>query len=794
MAEAPDPKTFASWEDAFRYPVAAVQQMERQLRGDINTNRERLRSLVGASYRDLLGTAESIIEMNTQMKDIEVYLGNMSSKCNTRLLEKKASNLSSWDKNTSIGGMLMSVHRSDIPRLIPHIPDSDRYAFASQLAVLRSCPDVISRLLKEAASVLLAAKVDRIMKKVDQSGDLLVDAMCAFALATSSSPTDVLRHYHHVRLEAIREREQGHGIKSSISRSLKMYVNTLKSTRAVIPGQLSQALRALKSAAMLEKADMLNLIELNLEFYEKNLGDEIRKFTPYIRLENLQSSDLENLLQKWAQQAFSSLLEHVRANLKEIDDSHQLMVLRTETFQLWFSNQQYVTGIASTEVVDELRDVFNAQWFSIVRRQAASLAQLSSTVHEIFQNWQDSVLDDDLSLWAPSMISQETANGAKHFREALMTRLQGRSGELNLAVNQYTRWTMNINAIDDSIRTASGTKWADDLNDIDDDDDILNDKQQLLSEEDPRTIRLELSESVKAAFNDLQESLKSAADDDLGEQDRGRKAVFLLRLWREIRQHLPKSHPNVSLGLDAIGSLHRLITRVAADAPLERGKVRARKTYSKSRVPGRPLWEGDPALPRLPSPWAFRLLRELSCSMADMGSDVWSRQSSAIMKKHLRESLAAIFQELNHTEPHIPSPPNESDDNDQPTDQESTSQNPQIEPVANGSQHLPRAQSNSPPLQNGDAHPSPPSNNPSSSSQQETAIQRLFDFLYLMNATAPTMTTETQMPQDHHDPCLPRELQDSAAELDLSAESLTRMQRAAEEYWARTALLFGLLA
>ena len=47
MAEAPDPKTFASWEDAFKYPVATVQQMERQLRNEINTNKERLRSLVG---------------------------------------------------------------------------------------------------------------------------------------------------------------------------------------------------------------------------------------------------------------------------------------------------------------------------------------------------------------------------------------------------------------------------------------------------------------------------------------------------------------------------------------------------------------------------------------------------------------------------------------------------------------------------------------------------------------------------------------------------------------------------
>ena len=47
MAEPPDPKTLESWEDAFRYPVAAVRGMERQLRGDIDSNRERLRSLVG---------------------------------------------------------------------------------------------------------------------------------------------------------------------------------------------------------------------------------------------------------------------------------------------------------------------------------------------------------------------------------------------------------------------------------------------------------------------------------------------------------------------------------------------------------------------------------------------------------------------------------------------------------------------------------------------------------------------------------------------------------------------------
>lgn len=46
-AEAPDPKTFGSWEEAFQYPIVTVRNMERQLRSDLETNRGRLRTLVG---------------------------------------------------------------------------------------------------------------------------------------------------------------------------------------------------------------------------------------------------------------------------------------------------------------------------------------------------------------------------------------------------------------------------------------------------------------------------------------------------------------------------------------------------------------------------------------------------------------------------------------------------------------------------------------------------------------------------------------------------------------------------
>ncbi|TKA34681.1 hypothetical protein B0A49_13722, partial [Cryomyces minteri] len=75
--EAPDPKMFKSWEDAFQYPVPVVRRLEQQLRGDINENREKLRTLVGASYRDLLGTAERIIEMDEKMQQVEKSLAHI---------------------------------------------------------------------------------------------------------------------------------------------------------------------------------------------------------------------------------------------------------------------------------------------------------------------------------------------------------------------------------------------------------------------------------------------------------------------------------------------------------------------------------------------------------------------------------------------------------------------------------------------------------------------------------------------------------------------------------------------
>jgi hypothetical protein len=120
-AEVPDPRTFQSWEDAFQYPIPTVRKLEQQLRTTADDNREKLRSLVGyagvsrcslfdvltsysTSYRSLLDTAETIIDMETQMEQVESKLGRIGQNCNSRVLDKISGNALKMDTRTRGSG------------------------------------------------------------------------------------------------------------------------------------------------------------------------------------------------------------------------------------------------------------------------------------------------------------------------------------------------------------------------------------------------------------------------------------------------------------------------------------------------------------------------------------------------------------------------------------------------------------------------------------------------------------------------------------------------------------------
>lgn len=604
----------------------------------------------------------------------------------------------------------------------------------------------------------LLARIDRRFQSVGVPGDLLVEAMCAFALATSSSPTDVLRHLHHVRLEAmIQQGRKPNDDGQGIILALGIYLNTLKDTKKYIPGQLANALQALKSIPLFKSQDLYSLVELNLDVHGQWIGDDIKTFTLYIRHDDLQGLEANRILQEWAKQALSSFFGELNSIVQSIENLKNLIQLRTLVLQHWLSNSQYYKGNHVLEVLDGLRAIFNDRSTQLIKVQAIALEKLSLIVRQTLQNWQAGSSGLCPSLWASSMTSMEISDGAKNFTTNLLDRSRGKNEAVRAISQEYTAWLQRIESIEEIIRGLRKIRWDDDADAIEADDDLPDDKQTLLSEDDPRLLQNELFGSLKASYLSFQVSMEELVL-ELQEPDRGQQAAHLLRVWREIRQHLPMSFQYRNLGLDPIPQLQQIVAEVAITAPLQSCEKRLQKVHARGRVLERPLWEGNPELPVLPSSWVFRILHEIATSMTTFGGDIWSPQATDILKKKLKIGLASQLKTLR----------------------------PSLR-QANGSVSEKLANTETHPSDRPDAVGGEHEKTTSRDIETDFNIQQIFDILYLIHAT-----TEQGKPlEDDELVFIQRSVEE---EVDLAEGSMKRMIKQAEEYWKRTSLLLALLA
>ena len=64
------------------------------------------------SYRDLLGTADAIIKMDEEMKQVEVHLGDTSRRCNTDRLNRSFRNAATLLQHQDSDGMISLIVES----------------------------------------------------------------------------------------------------------------------------------------------------------------------------------------------------------------------------------------------------------------------------------------------------------------------------------------------------------------------------------------------------------------------------------------------------------------------------------------------------------------------------------------------------------------------------------------------------------------------------------------------------------------------------------------------------------
>ncbi|RDW70338.1 hypothetical protein BP5796_08735 [Coleophoma crateriformis] len=819
-----DPSTTLSASEAFHHPLPQVRQFHRSLTSALDDKNERLRILVGGSYRQLLGTAETILQMRKDVEGVEDSLERVGKRCG----------------RTVVGGMVGGLGRLEQAREEGSMKSQrDQMSWIARMKVLGMCGIIIGGLLRRGGAekvggrgvgLVLAAKVhvlarrllkslsdssvdglpqekcaieearkkiarlkskllrgvERTLEKVsddvsdDDRGDLL-QALCAYSLATSSGAKDVLRHFLHVRGDTIAfVFEEESGIKDNehgILKALRLYTKTLLDVQALAPKRLSEALARLKTKHLLKDESIRLLDGLSLDVHERWFGSEILNFTPYVRHDDLDGPQAVETLRGWAKRASEVLLTGLQKTLKKTQEFKTVVGLRTQILEVWIKNGGKARGFDPSVLLDDLRKVINQRMVQLLEGRASKLHLVGTEVEGTLGSWRAGITDQHHSLWDGELLDLDVSNGASSFKQGILSRTHGKNNAVSKAVAGYQTWWHLIDEIATVIEQLRIQRWDDDLEDIEDDL-SLESRNTLLSQDDPKMLQDCLDQGLERAFQELHNRISSLLVLQKKSENIGQISIYIIRVLRSIRTSLPAIEAVQTFGLSIIPELHKNLALAISSDVVEKFAG----TFKRKRVAGRLLWEGSPELPVQPSPGTFAFLHSLSKAMAEVGQDVWSPAAVLLLKQHLCREIGQRWMESLQKPAEVINGTAIGEEKSSTVHAEEA--NKEAMAGETSTEEVPAEETTT---EEAPAEEDKPAVTKAKPTQQDDIFkQSLFDVFVLqavMNGNAP----------DSEDN-LHGLYVDLNKRLDLESSEKRRLELGAKDYWKRTSLLFGLLA
>ena len=522
-------------------------------------------------------------------------------------------------------------------------------------------PPLIESLRNRLASLRrkLLHAIDKRLSNPDADIHMLVEEMCAFSLATSSTPTDVLRHFHHVRLEVITlsldQRKVNH---DDILKAMKLYLRTLRDSQFIFPKRLADALAKLRLQPLLQQKDVRSTAGLSLHLHERWISDELRNYTPWPRHDELQPNEAEKLLRAWARQALNAFLSGTKSVLERSHEIHhnswdldKIMKLRKAIFEAWPWSAARLSGLDPSEVIDQLRQLFNIRLSQEANSCVSRIRQFALLVSSLVERAQTTANTyQSVTLWSPTVLSTDYTNGAETFKHTILATYNGDDELVRECTKSYDAWLDTIACLRNAVKQMRDTRWDDDHDSEEEEEQeavesALASKQRLLSREDPAHLATALESAVQVATHTFHQALHDMATKLLqtpsAPASHQYPTVFLLRLLRHIHhRNSTAAYPPLPQAL--IRTLHRHVATAVAASPCAALASSLHKLGRKTALSERTLWEGEPKLPVQPGPGVFRMLRSLVAGMEGVGADVWAVGAVGELKRVVEEEVGRI--------------------------------------------------------------------------------------------------------------------------------------------------------
>jgi hypothetical protein len=654
-----------------------IRAIHKRLHVAIEEKSTRLRTQVGSSYRDLLGTADTIVHMRDDNDVVQELLGKMGGRCGRAVIGAKATGLANFvtKENKSAASIAARIRLLDacvlvVGRILKGgggLGDSakrgDRLVLSTKVLVLSrllvkslsdDAADPSSRRAIEAARTSVSKLRRRLLRNVEKvferagdeaERDDVQKALCAYSLATSSGARDVLRHFLHVRGEAMGlsfEVEDNNRKRSAedVVQSLKLYSRTLLDVQALVPGRLSLALSGLKSHPLLADPSLKQIEGLRLDIYERWCDEEIQYFTPFVRHDDLDGSQAREMLAAWSEKGSEVLLGGLKKTLSTMSEFKLIVELRTRVLELWVRDGGKARGIDPAEMQDSLREAINSRMLEVLDTKVSKLHLVGSELSACLGRWKDGITDEHVSIWNDEGYDAALAGGAAPFVQEVVSRFYGRNEAVSKTAHSYKAWYHVIDDVKGVVEQLRRQRWDNDYDEIEDEE-TIEARQKLLSKDDPQMLQERLDTTLDKSFKELEDQIQSLWEERAESSRNGKVAMYFLRVIRDIRHQLPERPSIKAFGLKIVPSLHENIVVAVTKPALEDFATRG---ISQRVVVGRPLWDGEPALPNQPSPEIFQFLRLLSLSMSDEGVDLWTKAAVAVLKKHLCEQLCKMWE------------------------------------------------------------------------------------------------------------------------------------------------------
>ena len=621
----------------------------------------------------------------------------------------------------------------------------------------------------EATRKRLASLHSRLLRRIDgqfcdegSTDHSLLDHMCAYLLATSSAPTDVLRHFLHIRHERIMYLLEGTGGSHvGASQAMRLYLQTVEQAHSLLPGRLASLLVRFRSRPLIEDPEIRALANCELNIDKSWLPEELCNFTPWLHHDLLQRPAVESVLGLWTKSTFNSLIEALRRSLGGVQDLTVMVQKRRDLLETWLAQAPSQQGHESQERLLTLRFVIVDRLKQLISNQAAKLEAVTSKVVAALQDWTDEYSPVTAGLWSSSIMSIDVGPGAVRLKAAVLDHLHGRSRKLRQVTKYYFSWLGQIETWKIQIKRLKEESWDDSL-DLEMDDLELKPIGTQLCDEDPNQLEAHLVQSVTSAFgamqNTLQDSLKV-----LMPQLQRQQASSLLRIIRDIREHQPQEAEVPTFCLEITSELYTSVASALVRGPVQRFEQRLSIWKPQKMVVLSTLWEGSPSLPTQPSPVVFGFLYDIMTAMSNGGSDLWTPTSIDRIKLELRRSITGCLDMLRAS---------------------------MADEIANDNKSGDRA---------GASLPHDRSQNDSERSEEVSAesavnndsmakfkVQALFDVLVLQTALELSQQLEQGNELDEFE-------QELLGDLDEEALLVDGLRRHVMEFWKRSTLLFALL-